>query len=88
MIVLMGFGASIFSLGPPLWASDLSSRKNYPKTLKWLQLFYNLGGILFTMMPGIIAEHTGEYKSSYYIFALMMAITFIILLRTYRKYKD
>ena len=41
----------------------------YAETLRWLQMFYNFGGIAFTAVPGIIADHTGEYKSSYVLFA-------------------
>ena len=37
--VLLGLGASLFNVGPPLWAEDLSSRQQYAKTLKWLQIF-------------------------------------------------
>ena len=85
LVVLLGFGASVYNLGPPLWAADLSSAEHYGRTLKWLQLFYNLGGIIFTVVPGIIAEHTGEYKSSYLMFAVMMLISLTLLLLAYRR---
>ena len=78
-MVLMGFGASVYNVGPPLWAGDLSDRAGYPKLLKWLQIFYNLGGILFSAVPGIIADHTGEYKSSYVLIAVMMLMSLLIL---------
>ena len=84
LAVMLGMGASIYNTGPPLWASDLSHGEQYGKTLKWLQIFYNLGGIIFTAIPGIIADHTGEYQSSYFLFAGMMAVSLFILLWTYR----
>ena len=84
-VCLMGFGASVYNVGPPLWAGDLSDRAGYPKLLKWLQIFYNLGGILFSAVPGIIADHTGEYKSSYALIAGMMLASLLILLWSYRK---
>ena len=84
LAVMLGIGASIYNTGPPLWASDLSKGAQYGKTLKWLQIFYNLGGIIFTAVPGIIADHTGEYQSSYFLFAGMMAVSLLILLWTYR----
>ena len=79
----MGFGASVYNVGPPLWAGDLSDRTGYPKLLKWLQIFYNLGGILFSAVPGIIADHTGEYKSAYVLIAAMMVTSLIILRWSY-----
>lgn len=88
LAVMLGIGASIYNTGPPLWASDLSKGAQYGKTLKWLQIFYNLGGIIFTAVPGIIADHTGEYQSSYFLFAGMMAVSLLILLWTYRWKKN
>ena len=82
-VALMGFGASVYNVGPPLWAGDLSNRAGYPKLLKWLQIFYNLGGILFSAVPGIIADHTGEYKSSYLLIAAMMLLSLTILRWSY-----
>ena len=78
-MVLMSLGASVYNVGPPLWAADLSDRAGYPKLLKWLQLFYNLGGILFSVVPGVIADHTGEYRSAYLLIAAMMLLSLAIL---------
>ena len=84
-VALMGFGASVYNVGPPLWAADLSDRAGYPRLLKWLQIFYNLGGILFSAVPGIIADHTGEYKSAYALIACMIAVSLVILLWAYGR---
>ena len=78
-VVFMSLGASVYNVGPPLWAADLSDRAGYPKLLKWLQLFYNLGGILFSVVPGVIADHTGEYQSAYLLIAAMMLLSLAIL---------
>lgn len=81
----LGAGSPIYNVGPPLWAADLASGEYYAKTLKHLQIFYNLGGILFTVVPGLIADHTHEYKSSFLLFAVMMAAALLILLWAYRR---
>ena len=78
-VALMGFGGSVYNVGPPLWAADLSDRAGYPRLLKWLQIFYNLGGILFSAVPGIIADHTGEYKSAYALIAGMVLVSLVTL---------
>ncbi len=82
LVILVGFGASVFNVGPPLWAQDLDPA-HYAKTLRWLQLFYNLGGVALSSLPGIIAEFTGEYASSYLLFAALMAVSLFILLWVY-----
>ena len=84
-VIFMSLGASVYNVGPPLWAADLSDRAGYPKLLKWLQLFYNLGGILFSAVPGIIADRTGEYKSSYALIAAMILVSLVILRWSYRR---
>ena len=84
-VCCMGFGASVYNVGPPLWAGDLSDKAGYPRLLKWLQIFYNLGGILFSAVPGIIADHTGEYKSAYALIACMMLLSLLILRWSYRQ---
>ncbi len=82
--LMLGLGASVYNVGPPLWSSDFSPKESYAKTLRWLQMFYNLGGIIFTVVPGFIAQRTGEYKSSYILFGVMMIVSLAILLWTYR----
>jgi MFS family permease len=85
LAVLLGIGSAICTVGPPLWSGDLAPAEEYSKSVKWLQIFYNLGGILFNVVPGIIADHTGEYKSSFFLFAAMMTTGLLILLWCYRR---
>lgn len=85
LAAFLGFGAAVYNVCPALWAADLSSSDSYRKTLKWLQLFYNLGGIVFPTIPGMIADRTGEYRSSYITFAVMMCISLLILIHSYRR---
>ena len=84
MATLLGFGASVYNVGPSLWSADLVPSYQYAETLRWLQMFYNFGGIAFTTVPGIIADHTGEYKSSYVLFAAMMIASAWLLIYVYR----
>lgn len=82
---LLGTGAAVFNVGVPLWVSDLSSSDCYEETLRRFQLFYSLGGIIFTALPGFIADRTGEYKSSYLLFAVSVLACLLIVLRAYRQ---
>jgi len=85
LAIFTGIGASICTVGPPLWAGELAPAEDYARTVKWLQIFYNMGGILFSVVPGIIADRTGEYKSSFFLFAGMMTAGILILLWVYRR---
>lgn len=85
LAILLGIGAAICTVGPPLWAGELAPAEEYARTVKWLQVFYNLGGIVFNVVPGIIADRTGEYKTSFFLFAAMMLSALLLLLWAYRK---
>ena len=85
--VLLGLGSPVYTIGPSLWSADLASKENYGKVLQWLLIFYNLGGIVFTSLPGFIADHTGEYHTSFYMYGIMTATTMLILLFVYRHVK-
>ena len=87
LAVMLGFGAPMFNIGPSLWSADLASRQDYARMLKWLQIFYNLGGIIFTAIPGMIADRTGEYRSSFMMFAVMMTVMLLLLLYIYCRRK-
>lgn len=80
----LGFGSPVFAVGIPLWAVDLSTAYSYPRTLKWFQILYSGGGILFNLIPGFISGRTGEYVSSYVFFAVMIVISLVLLFTAYR----
>jgi len=82
--VVLGLGCPIFAVGVPLWAVDLSTEERYPVVLKWFQLLYAAGGILFSAVPGIIFDHTGEYQSSYALFGVSIFFSMLALLGAYR----
>ena len=83
--IVLGAGCAFFNVGFPLWASELSSRNENRETLRRFQILYSAGGIVFTPIPGMIADRTGEYKSSYLLLGLLIAATVGILLHAYRK---
>lgn len=80
---LLGFGFAVFNVGMPLWAADLSTPETYRKTLKDYQILYSAGGIVFSALPGIIADRTGEYKSSFLMLGIMMFLSAVILFAEY-----
>ena len=84
LAAVMGFGSPIFAVGVPLWAAELSTAGSYERTLKWFQVLYAAGGIVFSAIPGMIGDRTGEYVSSYILFAAVALVSLGLLLLTYR----
>ena len=68
---LMGFGFPLATVGLSVLSGDFADQKHFMSTLKWFQIAYAGGGMIFSSMPGILFEAYGSYILSYGIFVLM-----------------
>ena len=84
MAVILACGAPVYAMGPPLWVREIVPSRDYARTLQWSQCFFNLGGILLSSIPGMIADRTGEYRSTYILLALDMAVAAVLLVWIYK----
>ena len=46
---------------------------------------YAVGGIAFSALPGALADLTGSYVPAYVIFAVMMAVSFLLVQVSYLR---
>ncbi|MBR3124808.1 MAG: MFS transporter [Mogibacterium sp.] len=82
-VILIGFGMAVASIAPSAFALRVASEKDYPGILSKFQTSHTLGGLLFTTMPGIIADRTDSYVISYLIMLGAIVVSSIILQRVY-----
>lgn len=82
---LMGFGFPLATVGLSVLSSELADEKHYMATLKWFQIAYAAGGMLFSSLPGILFEEFGTYVLSYGIFFVMTAFIILALSITYHR---
>ena len=85
-MLIYGMGVPIETLGYPNWCADLTTAEKYPKVLSKLQMGYQLGALLGSSLPGVFCDLTGSYGWFYLIGAVLMGVTFIIVLIAYRKF--
>ena len=85
--LILGLGCPFFTVGVTLWASDLAPKRDYEKTIRYFQILYAAGGIVFTAIPGRIADITHEYISTYLMLLIMILICMFLLIIFYRKRK-
>lgn len=85
-MVVVAVGVVIQTLGYPNWASDLDS-KNYDHTLVRCQQGYQLGALVGSPLPGLIADATGTYTWAYLMFAVCTLIYVLIVLGIYSSRK-
>lgn len=66
---LYSCGLSFTAVGLSVWANDLSSEKDYDKNVQLFQTLYSAGSLLFSPVPGLIADkYNGSYNRAFVMF--------------------
>lgn len=87
-VAVLGVGYSVSTIGPSIWAGDLSSEMEFPKTMRTFQIFYSLGALITASVPGILADHfSGSYVPAYVMFTAMALIASLLIVAAYVKKK-
>ena len=87
-LILMGVGMAPATVGIPLWAADFSDAAAYPRVLKWMQVSYAAGGMVLTLVPGMIFDCTKSYFLAYILFVILLAAAMGILWAAYQVQKQ
>lgn len=75
----LGYGTSLATVGMMTIAGDLETPEKYMRTGKYFQLLY-LGAVLvFSTVPGIVADMTGSYLPVYVLAPVLMAVSMILV---------
>ena len=83
-VAAFDIGISIAMTGPTAWAGDLSEPEDYDMTIQRFQKMYTLGSLVFTLLPGMIADRCGgSYLPAFWIFT---AFSVYIILAVQRQY--
>ena len=84
---LAGSGFPLATVGIPVWANDMSSGDQYDELVRKMQVAFVGGAMLFSPVPGIIANIMGSYVPAYVLFAVLLAFAFALLSRCYARVK-
>ena len=84
-VLFLGVGYPICTIGPSIWANDMSSTDRYPTVVRRLQVIYAGGALVFASVPGILADHFGSYISAYLLFSAAMALALACVALAYRE---
>lgn len=84
--VILGIGMPLGTTGISLWSLELSSPEQMLKTIKRFQIAYAFGGFAFNMMPGILSQLTGTYRTTYEVLSVMAIICAAIVLVVYARH--
>ncbi len=84
----LGFGYSVSTIGPSIWAGDLSSEFEFSKTVRTFQIFYSLGALITASVPGILADQFGgSYVPAFVMFTVMSVVASVLIIGAYIKRK-
>ena len=85
-IAAFDVGVSIAMTGPAAWAGDLSEPEMYDETIQRFQKMYTFGSLVFTLVPGLIADRCGgSYVPAFWMFTAFGAFTIFAVQRQYLK---
>ncbi|MCF0123982.1 MAG: MFS transporter [Ruminiclostridium sp.] len=86
-VLALGIGYPIATIGPSVWANDMSSPDRYPTVIRRLQVIYAGGALVFASVPGILADHFGSYLPAYMLFSAFLAAALLFIALAYRETK-
>lgn len=85
-LISVAIGCVVQTLGYPNWCADLDSQ-HYNHTLERCQLGYQLGTLIGSPLPGILADATGNYGAAYLMFAGCTVVALALVLGAYGSQK-
>ena len=84
-VAAFGMGMPVSNVSLSIWARDFLGDAGFARGLKWSQTLYALGIVAFGPVPGWLADRTGGYVASYFLFLVMMALSALLILLVYRR---
>ncbi len=86
---LYSFGLSFTAVGLSVWVNDLSPAKNYDRNVQLFQTLYSAGSLLFSPVPGLIADaSSGSYTKAYIMFFVFALYVIFAVQFSYIRIKN
>lgn len=82
---MFGIGDAVATVGITVYAKDLSRPEDFTATQQQFQVASQLGGLICTLIPGLIATATGSYRGFYLMITGLMLFATVVVQRAYRK---
>ena len=68
-VVIYSAGLPLGTVGLSVWAGDLAAPEDYDAVIRRFQTLYAAGSLIFSAVPGILADHFGgSYVPAYLVF--------------------
>lgn len=87
-VIMLGIGYPIATIGPSVWAGDLASKEEFSTAVGRFQVLYAAGSLVFSGVPGILADHFGGYIPAYIMFTAFSCAIMLFTAIAYKGYND
>ncbi len=87
-VVTMSFGLAVTTVSTSMYASGISTEKEYSHTVARFNVLSTAGGLVFGAVPGMIADRTGSYVPAFVILFVITIVAIIILISTYSRIRE
>ncbi len=87
-VLLVGAGMSVASVATSTYAVDIATEEDYPGVVSRFQTMQTIGGLAFAIMPGVLADMTGDYILAYEIMFAFVLISAVVIQGAYLKIKS
>ena len=81
--ILYGLSGPICTIGLQLFGFELAKGGDTVTWIKNYSLIYNIGGLIWTPLTGVIADITGDYSAAYLMYAVCAAIALVLIQISY-----
>lgn len=85
VVLFMGTGYAITTLSATIWSNDIADKNNYAVVVRRLQIAQSAGALLFSTVPGILADRFGNYVPAYSLFTALMLVSLFMVVISYRQ---
>ena len=85
VVLFMGTGYAITTLSATIWSNDIAGKNNYAVVVRRLQIAQSAGALVFSTVPGILADRFGNYVPAYALFTALMFVSLFMVVISYRQ---
>lgn len=83
--VLIGVGSAAATVGVLDWTDELSSDETFAKNTKYTQWAFSAGSVVLSIIPGVVADVTGNYLAAFMLIGLCLLSTILLMQLVLRK---
>ena len=83
--VVYGCALPIGCMSLSVWARDCFGDEGFAQGLKWCQIMFASGNLVFGPVPGLLADRFGSYLPTYWLFLWMMVFSMVLLCGVYLR---